>query len=213
MMVTQWARQHWHRVSAVLIFLLLVLALLVVFAAPQYWQQQAADKLPVNTALGGDFILPATQAGGVLDTRELRGKILLLNFGFTSCPDVCPLVLARLAQVRRELGPAAQDVQILFVSFDPARDSLAHLRAYVQHFDAGIVAATGSEAEIAALAARYGVVYLRENMDSAVGYGFAHSDYIYLLDTQGRLRKLYAHDAAVADIVNDVRLLQKAGGA
>lgn len=176
-----------------------------------HWQarQRALEALPVNTRMGGDFTLPATR-GQLLDTRSLRGKVVLLNFGFTSCPDVCPLVLARLRQVVKTLGTDAAGVQVLFVSFDPARDRLPGLKAYVEHFDPGFLGATGTEAEIATVAARYGVVYLREDTGSAAGYGFAHSDYIYLIDGAGHVRKLYDAHARTDEIAADVRLLQAA---
>ncbi|MGH8493307.1 MAG: SCO family protein [Moraxellaceae bacterium] len=182
---------------------------LVVMLGTQYLaKRRALEALPVNTKMGGDFILPSTQ--GQLNTQTLRGKVVLLNFGFTSCPDVCPLVLARLKQVLKELGDDAADTQVVFVSFDPERDTLPNLTAYVQHFNPAIIGATGSDAEIATVAAQYGVIYIKEKGNSAAGYNFAHSDYIYLLDTQGRLRKLYANDTKTAEIVADVRLLQSA---
>lgn len=172
-------------------------------------QQRAQERLPVNTRMGGDFVLDSS-TGAPLDTRTLRGRVVLLNFGFASCPDVCPTVLARLRQVVKTLGPAASDVQVVFVSFDPARDTVARLKPYVEHFHPGFIAATGSDAQIAQVAARYGVVYLKENTGSAAGYGFAHSDYIYLVDSAGRVRKLYDTQARTDEIVADVRLLQAA---
>lgn len=189
----------------------ILLSLVLAAAAIYQWQLQrrALELLPVNSRMGGDFILPSTQ-GGKLDTRSLRGKVVLLNFGFTSCPDVCPLVLARLRQAVKSLEGDAGDVQVVFVSFDPARDTLPNIKAYVEHFHPDFIGATGSELEIATLAARYGVVYLKERTGSAAGYGFAHSDYIYLLDAQGRVRKLYGGDARTDEIVSDVRLLQAA---
>lgn len=176
------------------------------------WQarQRALEALPVNTRMGGDFTLPSTR-GQPLDTRTLRGKVVLLNFGFASCPDVCPMVLARLRQVVRTLGPDAAGVQVVFVSFDPARDKLPGLKAYVEHFDPGFIGATGTDAEIAQVAARFGVVYLKEDTGSAAGYGFAHSDYIYLVDATGHVRKLYDTHARSDEIAADVRLLQAAG--
>lgn len=186
---------------------LLALALL----AGLHWQarQRALAQLPVNPRMGGDFVLPSTQ-GRPLDTRALRGKVVLLNFGFTSCPDVCPLVLARLRQVVKALGDDAAGVQVLFVSFDPVRDRLPGLKAYVEHFHPSFIGATGSDQQIATVAARYGVVYLREDTGSAAGYGFAHSDYIYLIDRDGHVRKLYDSHARSDEIAADVRLLQAA---
>lgn len=188
---------------------LALLALGIVLGLQWQARQRALEQLPVNPRMGGDFILPATR-GGELDTRTLRGKVVLLNFGFTSCPDVCPLVLARLRQVVKSLGSDAQGVQVVFVSFDPARDTLPGLKSYVEHFHPGFVAATGTEAQIATVAARYGVVYLREDSGSAAGYGFAHSDYIYLIDSAGHVRKLYDNQARSDEIAADVRLLQAA---
>lgn len=172
------------------------------------WQshRKTVQLLPVNTRMGGDFTLPST-LGAPLDTRTLRGQVVLLNFGFTSCPDVCPLVLARLRQAVKTLGPEAANVRVLFVSFDPARDKLPGLKSYVEHFHPDFIGLTGSDAEIATVAARYGVVYIRENGRSAAGYGFAHSDYIYLLDSTGHVRKLYDTHARTDEIAADVRLL------
>lgn len=167
---------------------------------------RAAAALPVNERLGGDFVLPSTR-DMPLDTRQLRGKVVLLNFGFTSCPDVCPLVLARLRQVIKELGPDAARAQVVFISFDPARDSIAHLKGYVAHFHPDIIGATGSEVQIAGVAAQYGAVYLKEDDGSAAGYNFAHSDYIYLVDGEGRVRKLYDNRASTAEITADMRTL------
>lgn len=186
----------------------LVLAVLV--AALAGWRHlqlgRAAAALPVNERMGGDFVLPSTR-GVPLDTRQLRGKVVLLNFGFASCPDVCPTVLARLRQVLKELGPDAAATQVVFVSFDPARDSLSLLKGYVEHFHPDILAVTGSDSEIAAVAKQYGVIYMKADTGSAAGYGFAHSDYIYLLDTEGRLRKLYDNQASATEMAGDVRTL------
>lgn len=187
----------------------LALALVVVLALQWQARRRAELELPVNTRMGGDFVLPSSR-GEPLDTRTLRGRIVLLNFGFTSCPDICPLVLARLRQTVRALGDDAEDVQVVFVSFDPARDTLANVKAYVEHFNPGFIGVVGDERQTAAVAARYGVVYLKEDGGSAGGYGFAHSDYIYLLDSQGRIRKLYGIDVNTDEIVRDVRLLQAA---
>lgn len=189
-----------------------VLALAVVLVLQWQARRQAEQLLPVNSRMGGDFILPSTR-GQPLDTRTLRGKVVLLNFGFASCPDVCPLVLARMRQAMKALGNDAGGVQGVFVSFDPARDSLDKLKVYVEHFHPDFIGATGSDTAIAAVATRYGVVYLKENTGSAAGYGFAHSDYIYLLDAEGRVRKLYGGDATSDEIARDVRLLQAADGA
>lgn len=193
------------RIVAVVVTLLALLV--AVLAGWRYYQMsRAAQALPVNTRLGGDFVLPSTR-DVPLDTRQLRGKVVLLNFGFASCPDVCPMVLARLRQVVNELGADASGVQVVFVSFDPARDSIAQLKGYVAHFHPDIIGATGTETEIAAIARQYGVVYMKEDAGSAAGYGFAHSDFIYLLDAEGKVRKLYDNRTLTTDISRDIRTL------
>ena len=193
------------RVVTALVLLLALVAVLL--AGWRYYQlSRAAESLPVNARMGGDFVLPSTR-DAPLDTRQLRGKVVLLNFGFASCPDVCPTVLARLRQVINELGPDAASAQVVFVSFDPERDSLDLLKGYVAHFHPDIIGATGSAAQIADVGKQYGVVYMKEDTGSAAGYGFAHSDYIYLLDTEGRVRKLYDNRTSTTDISRDVRTL------
>lgn len=179
----------------------------VMYGTQYLAKQRALAAFPVNTKMGGDFVLPSTR--GTLDTQQLRGKVVLLNFGFASCPDICPLVLARMGQALKQLGPEAGRVQGVFVSFDPERDTLALLAPYVRHFHPDMIGATGTPAEIAALAARFGVVYMKEDSGSASGYGFAHSDYIYLIDTKGRVRKLYDTRAPIAEMVADARLLAR----
>jgi protein SCO1/2 len=191
-------------VSALLALGLAAFGLLVL--RQQATAATVAERLPVNTRLGGELALPST-LGHPVNLKDWRGKVVLLDFGYTTCPDVCPTVLARLRQVLKELGPEAAQVQVVFVSFDPARDSLEHLRAYLKFFDPRMVGATGSEAEIAALARRYGVVYLKDEQGSAAGYGYSHSDYIYLLDTEGRVRKLYDGKATSKDMTDDIHAL------
>lgn len=195
-------------IGRIIVFVVIAVALLVaVLAGWRHFQMsRAAEALPVNTRMGGDFVLPST-LDAPLDTRQLRGKVVLLNFGFASCPDVCPTVLARLRQVLNELGPDAAKARVVFVSFDPARDTIAQLKGYVAHFHPEIVGATGTEAEIADVAKKYGVVYMKEDTGSAAGYGFAHSDYIYLLDARGRVRKLYDNRALTTQISKDVQTL------
>ena len=171
-----------------------------------------ANSLPVVAGLGGDFRLPAT-TGGELALSGLKGKVVLLNFGFTQCPDVCPTTLTRLGNVLRALadeGVDVQRVQPLFVTFDPERDSLAHLREYVAYFHPSLVGLRGDAAQTAAIAKQYKVVYLRQDTGSAGGYVFQHSDFVYVIDTWGRVRLLVGGkdpDAALAESVK--RLLRE----
>ncbi len=171
-----------------------------------------ANSLPVVAGLGGEFQLPAT-TGQALALSSLRGKVVLLNFGFTQCPDVCPMTLTRLGKVLRELadeGVDMQRVQPLFVTFDPERDTLDHLREYVAYFHPALIGLRGDPDQTAALARQYKVIYLKQDTGSAGGYVFQHSDFVYVIDTFGRVRLLVGGkdpDAALHEAVK--RLLRE----
>lgn len=168
---------------------------------------EPGSDLPVNTRLGGDFTL-TDHNGEPFRLSSLEDRVVILFFGYTHCPDICPAVLARVAQAYRNLDEQgdAGPVQPVFITFDPERDTPAHLREYLPWFKADIIGLTGSVAEIEAVAEQYGVVFLKtDGQDEA--YDFTHSDYIYLLDRQGRVRKLYPADFGIDEVVHDVQSL------
>ena len=99
---------------------------------------QAATEMPANMPMGVDFELPST-LDRAIKLSEFQDKIVLLNFGYTYCPDICPIVLGKLANLQKSLDPEAEKLQVLFVSFDPERDNLAHLKQYLRHFDKSFV--------------------------------------------------------------------------
>ncbi|WP_290498731.1 SCO family protein [Alcanivorax sp.] len=167
--------------------------------------KQESD-LPVNTRLGGEFTL-TDQNGEPFSQVALNGKMTILFFGYTHCPDICPAVLARVAQVYRQLQEAgeADQVQPVFITFDPERDTAAHLKEYLPWFKANIIGLTGSLEEIRQVAKQYGVVFIKDQQEQ--DYLFTHSDYIYLLDDQGRVRKLYPADFTIDEVVNDAKSL------
>ena len=167
--------------------------------------KQESD-LPVNTRLGGEFTL-TDQNGEPFSQAALNGKVTILFFGYTHCPDICPAVLARVSQVYRQLQEAgeADQVQPVFITFDPERDTAAHLKEYLPWFKANIIGLTGSLEEIRQVAKQYGVVFIKDQQEQ--DYLFTHSDYIYLLDDQGRVRKLYPADFTIDEVVNDAKSL------
>ncbi|WP_062817458.1 SCO family protein [Alcanivorax sp. NBRC 102024] len=167
--------------------------------------KQESD-LPVNTRLGGEFTL-TDQNGEPFSQAALNGKVTILFFGYTHCPDICPAVLARVAQVYRQLQEAgeADQVQPVFITFDPERDTAAHLKEYLPWFKANIIGLTGSLEEIRQVAKQYGVVFIKDQQEQ--DYLFTHSDYIYLLDDQGRVRKLYPADFTIDEVVKDAKSL------
>jgi len=159
----------------------------------------------VEAPPGGDFVLQS--AAGPVSLADFRDKLVLLYFGYTACPDVCPTNLALIGMALRELTPEERArVQVFFISLDPERDDPRQLERYVAYFHPQILGLTGSEERLQALAARYGVVYRRsEASDSAMGYLIDHSAETYLIDTQGRLRETLAHATPVAALVATLR--------
>lgn len=145
---------------------------------------------------------------------DFRGKVVLMSFGYTHCPDVCPTTLAELAQVRKKLGSAAQDVQVLFVTVDPERDTPAALAEYVPYFDPTFLGLYGDPAAIARTAKNFHVYYKKQPSGSAAGYAMDHTAGTYIFDRRGRLRLMAGYGSGADVIAHDVKLLlAEQGGA
>lgn len=145
--------------------------------------------------------------GKPVDASHYAGKINLMYFGYTHCPDVCPLTLTHLHVVLQRLGAQADRVHVLFVSVDPARDTPALLHQYVNAFDPRVTGLTGTPAQIAAIAKRYRAAFNRDSVKPDGSYDVSHSSGIYVFDTNGRARLLATSADGVDEIVHDLRLL------
>jgi protein SCO1/2 len=174
-----------------------------VWAKKAYSEPEAS--LPV-LRLGGNFELQ-DDAGALRQLTEWRGRMVLLSFGFTHCPDICPMTLARYRAVLKALGDDAARLQPILISVDPARDSGKVLGDYVRYFDSRIVGLTGSLSALTAVERLYGAQVVLSAPGEPVSV--SHSDYLYLLDDLGRVRKLFDQQASVAAIVQDIRVLQR----
>lgn len=159
--------------------------------------------LPV-LPLGGDVTLTDTR-GQAFPFAAQRGQVLLVSFGFTSCPDICPLTLARYRAVLAGLAQDGERLTPVMISVDPARDTPQRLHDYVRYFHPRIIGLTGTSAELAVAARRFGAV-IRVPAPGEPGQ-VMHSDYLYLIDTEGRVRRLYDQQAGVETIVREVRAL------
>jgi protein SCO1/2 len=126
-----------------------------------------------------------------VELADFRGKLVLLYFGCATCPDVCPTDLALLAQALRELGPAADDVQPLFVTLDPQRDSPAVLSEYAAAFHPRLIALTGTEQEIRRVATDYKVFFEKVPLSAGKDYTIDHTAYTFLLDRSGEFVILF----------------------
>lgn len=144
---------------------------------------------------------------------DYRGKVVVLYFGYTHCPDVCPLTLAHLHVVMQRLGPLADGARILFVSVDPTRDTPEVMHAYVNAFDPRAIGLTGDAHAIEALSKRYRSAFTREPGKPDGSYEVSHSSAIYLFDRDGHARALATPSASQDDIVHDLHLLLDSGAA
>jgi len=157
-----------------------------------------------------DFQLTDDQ-GKTVSAADYRGKVVLLYFGYTHCPDVCPLTLAHLHVVMQRLGKLADGARILFVSVDPGRDTPAIMHAYVNAFDPRVVGLTGDPRVIEALVKRYRSAFTREPAGSDGSYEVSHSSAIYIFDRDGNARVLATPSDSQDDLVHDLHLLLGTG--
>ena len=148
---------------------------------------------------------------GPVQMSDFAGDLVVLNFGYTSCPDVCPATLATLARAKQLLGEDGEDVQVVFVSVDPERDQPERAANYAAAFDASFVGLSGSEEAIADAASAYGVFY--EKADTAAtteaGYLVDHTATVFVLDREGRARLLWSFGTDAEAMASDLRALAR----
>jgi len=137
--------------------------------------------------------------------EDFRGKAVVVFFGFTQCPDVCPTTLVDIGNALKTLGADAERVQVLFVTVDPERDTPRVLADYVKSFDPRILALRGDEAATQRVAKEFKIYY--EKRKRGDGYTVDHSAQTYVIDPQGRLRLLVRHDRLAQDLAEDLRTL------
>mgnify|MGYP001145617037 FL=1 len=157
---------------------------------------------------GGDLALTGHD-GKPHTLADFRGKAVVIFFGYTQCPDVCPTTLAELAEVMKQLGPDADRVQVLFVSVDPERDTQELLAHYVPAFDPRFLGLYGDAEATARTAKTFRVFYQKVPGKTPDSYTVDHTAGSYVYDTQGRLRLFIKHGTGPEPIVHDLRLLLK----
>ena len=173
---------------------LLLSCLLALIAALAYAgdvkQRSAAELMDIlmwnREPIGGPFEL-IDQEGKRQTDQDFRGRLMLVYFGFTNCPDVCPTDLQEITLAMRGLGEHAESVQPIFITVDPERDTVSHLREYVRLFDPRLRGLTGSEASVRKVADEYKVYYAKAPLrPGSADYTVDHTAFIYLMDRQGR---------------------------
>lgn len=154
-----------------------------------------------------DFTLTTTE-GQPFRLSDERGKIVLMFFGFTSCPDVCPTTLAEAKRILEGLGGDVENVRFVFVTVDPERDTQQRLGQYITAFHPDIIGLRGTLEELQAVFDAYGIHVAKVPLeDSALGYTMEHTARIFLVDQKGRLRLSYAFGTPDEDILLDVQYL------
>lgn len=160
-----------------------------------------------QAAIGGDFTL-TDHNGQLYRLSDDRGKVVLMFFGYTSCPDVCPTTLLTVKSVLGKLGERARDIRPLFVSVDPKRDTLPHLKSYVSYFDPSIVAATGTQEQLGTLTRNYKTFYRYTGDVDADDYLVDHGSSLYVIERDGTLARIIPFGTPVDTIATIVGQLE-----
>jgi protein SCO1/2 len=168
-------------------------------AAPPLHGTSVGDPLPAAPlrAAGAD--------GRSYDLASEKGHLVLLYFGYTHCPDICPATLADWARARRALGPKAEAVRFIFVSVDPERDTPAIALAYARQFDSTFVGIAPTAVELEAVKKAWGIAAFKEPTGTEGGYGVAHPAQAFLLDREGRVTLMYPPGTKAEDLASDIR--------
>lgn len=194
-----------HRLAA----LVLAAALLVAGCAPEGPSFRSADV--TGASFGRDFALTAHD-GTPRSLADFRGKVVVLFFGFTQCPDVCPAALATLAEAKRRLGADAAKVQGVFVTIDPERDTPELLRNYVPAFDPTFLGLYGDAAATEKAAKEFKVLYRKVPGSAPDTYTMDHSAGMFVFDRQGNLRLFVGHGAGADALAHDLAELLRMPG-
>jgi len=195
-----------------------LIALLLAGVGGVLWWRGEAPKLsdigmalPGGVTMGGPFTLVNT-AGETVTEASFRGRWMVVYFGYTFCPDVCPTELQTISAALDKLGPLAARVVPVFITIDPERDTVAALAEYTKLFDERLVGLTGSKEQIAAAAKSYRVYYARAKAKDNSDYLMDHSSFIYLVGPDGGFRALFRHGIAVQELADGMKGRIEAGG-
>ena len=179
-------------------------AMLLAACSPEAPTFKGAD---ITGASFGRELALADHHGKARTLADFRGKAVVIFFGFTQCPDVCPTALSTLAEAMRRLGPDAARVQVLFVTIDPERDTAELLSRYVPVFDPSFLGLRGDAEATARVAKEFKILYQKVPGQTPDTYTMDHSAGLYLLDPQGRLRVFESHGQGAEAIAHDLAQL------
>lgn len=189
------------------LFIPLLLLILVLIAggwlAVNRWRPHTFHGMVMQSPQPAPDFTLTTHQGQRLSLSDLHGRLVVLYFGYTFCPDVCPTTLAEWAQAMRLLGPKADQVQFIMITVDPARDTAAKLGAYLAHFDPRFIGLVGSEDEIARIATLYGIYYQKHD-EGGDNYLVDHTATQTVIDREGYIKLIFPFGTKAADIADDL---------
>jgi protein SCO1 len=186
--------------------LIIVAALLVIVLGVMLLLRGETTATVASMPTGSDFVLQS--ANGPVDSKSWRGKVVLIYFGYTHCPDICPASMSSWAQALKGLSADERGrVRLLMVSVDPERDTLEHLRSYAAFFHPEMIGATATPEEIAKLAKAFGAGYIRQATAADGSYAVDHTTSTYVIDPTGKLAAVLEFGASSDKITSTIRSL------
>ena len=186
------------------LFSLFIFASIYFFINKDYYQNTTVQKIENQDALPGGHFTLKKQDGTIFDSK-ISNKLMLIYFGFTYCPDVCPTTLIKMADVIDRLGEDSDNVNSIFISIDPERDKEEVIKDYVSAFHDEIIGLTGSEEQISSVAKDWGVYYQKEDIEGSEDYTVNHLDIIFLANASGEYVDFFPPKIQSALIVEKVR--------
>ena len=165
---------------------------------------QKSEKLDIFEGIGGNFTLQSSR-NHLASLKDYHGQVVVMFFGYTACPDTCSITMAVLKQVIEKLGKRMDQVQPLFITVDPKRDTPEQMKNYLSFFHPNFIGLTGTKEEILEVAENYGSAYMKNpTIDSEFSYLMIHTGYVYLIDQSGQVRAIYPKNTEVKQIVHDI---------
>lgn len=184
-----------------------IATLLLVFALGGCEQSKKFKAVDISGVPYAQSFALRDHNGTVRTLANFRGKLVVVFFGFTQCPDVCPTTLSDMAEVKKRLGSDGEKIEVLFITVDPERDTPALLAEYVPAFDPAFLGLTGTPREIAATAKEFKVFYQKAAGSTPTSYTMDHTAASYIFDKDGKIRLYIRYGTPIEDIVADLKKL------
>ncbi|UCM85991.1 MAG: SCO family protein [Rickettsia endosymbiont of Culicoides impunctatus] len=204
------------RQSNIIIGIIIAVGLLITIVSFYLWLSFDTPQKPLagrgggyndDVQIGGKFEL-TDQDGNIFNSDSLKGKLSLIYFGFTYCPDICPTSLQKIMEVINTLDKYKIDVEFVFITIDPKRDTSVVLKEYLKHFNSKFIGLTGNEQQIKEVADKFKVYYAKIDTNSE-DYMLDHSSFVYLMDRQGKYVKHFYLDSSAQEIIEFIRIMEQ----